>query len=405
MSERIEWSETETREYRCWLRVVRCWEVSTGRIEGQTEGAATVDDLRRACDAAGLTLATAQHEEDLAKLGREMNEVVTQRDAAREDAARGRSESIARIDEARLELRSFAGESLLQAAKRMVRAFEAENANFKGACAAVEECRRFMNEASAVLGVGPTYDPNSALVDAARRVVAERDEAISRAEKAEAALESARASASLVTMVGDIGVRNSGDATRLEALLAERDALAAELAAIRAATGEEPNDHALFVMPRRFVYNLGRTAAQGEVARMSDEVATLRARVAELEAAPQGQPVATDEELWKVFANAELEATANGALWPAADLAGALAVARHVRAERPACLVARAVALGCEVRIESTPGGKWDVTLLSAEALATVDGAPDWNVPAADVPATLARLLDEVEASRKAVQK
>ena len=395
MSERIEWSETETREYRCWLRVVRCWEVSTGRIEGQTEGAATVDDLRRACDAAGLTLATAQHEEDLAKLGREMNEVVTQRDAAREDAARGRSESIARIDEARLELRSFAGESLLQAAKRMVRAFEAENANFKGACAAVEECRRFMNEASAVLGVGPTYDPNSALVDAARRVVAERDAAIARAEKAEAALEDF---AGLVRELNPRVEKAESDSAALADLYNQSrdraDALAAELAAIRAATGEEPNDHALFVMPRRFVYNLGRTAAQGEVARMSDEVATLRARVAELEAAPQGQPVATDEELWKVFANAELEATANGALWPAADLAGALAVARHVRAERPACLVARAVALGCDVRVIAgdmrcgvhVKGDKVDIMA---------------STRTADVPATLARLLDEVEAARK----
>ena len=72
------------------------------------------------------------------------------------------------------------------------------------------------------------------------RLQGELEAAIARAEKAEAALETARANASLVTMVGDIGVRNSSDATKLEVILRERDALAAELSAIRAATGEEP---------------------------------------------------------------------------------------------------------------------------------------------------------------------
>lgn len=138
------------------------------------------------------------------------------------------------------------------------------------------------------------------------RLKDERDDAIARAEKAEAELEAARASASLVTMVGDIGVRNSGDATRLEAILAERDALAAELAALRA-------------------------------------------------------------------------------------------VAARVRAERPACLVARAVALGVDVRVAEDRCG-WLVGMLES---ADLDEEILHNVPAADVPSTLSRLLDEVEAARK----
>lgn len=227
----------------------------------------------------------------------------------------------------------------------------------------------------------------------------ERDDAIARAEKAEA------------------------DVDALNALI---DTERAELAAIRAATGE-PTDDALFaadsitnnVAGRRALYNLGRTAAQGEVAMMreaargrdatietlrtqqeeqAEEVATLRARVAELEAAPQGQPVATDEELWDVF----------GQAWRAcpggrteSNHAGALAVAARVRAERPACLVARAVALNVDVRVAEDVEG----FLVAAHESPNLDEVVCREVPAADVPATLASLLDEVEAARKAVTK
>lgn len=180
-----------------------------------------------------------------------------------------------------------------------------------------------------------------------------------RAEKAEAELESARASASLVTMVGDIGVRNSGDATRLEAILAERDALAAELAAIRAATGEEPTDEVIARVAdlgvnegdaRRALYNLGRNAALGEVARMREEVATLRARVEGLES-----------------------------LEPC---------------ERPACLIARAVAANIDVRVAEDQGGGF----LVAAHRAGEDEDVERNVPAAEVHAELARMLTEVGA-------
>lgn len=175
----------------------------------------------------------------------------------------------------------------------------------------------------------------------------------------------------------------------------ERDALAAELAAIRAATGEETDDALRDVydsmmspsLSRRALYNLGRTAAQGEVARMRDEVATLRARVAELEVAPQGQPVATDEELRRVGEEA-YESDPHLGTIPSRAMAYA-AVARHVRAERPACLVARAVALGCDVIVANTPGG-WDI--LAAGERNSRHAA---LIRPADVPATLSRLLDE----------
>lgn len=294
-------------------------------------------------------------------------------------------------------------------------------------------------------------------------VRAQRDFAFSRAEKAEAELEAE----------GQIACRNElrariaeleARAEKAEAAesacrelrrkdAAERDALAAELAAIRAATGAEPTDQALANVGvrtlfdpyelRRALYNLGRSAALGEVARMREEVATLRARVAELEAAPQGQPtdedlikqsgvdyvraydpgdlrkayrlglshgkaapqgqpVATDEEVVAVFVAAERDALVTHRMGcAAADRYGALAVARHVRAERPACLVARAVALGCDVRVAEDAAG-W---LVAAHESAYLDEVIERDIPAADVPATLSRLLDEVEASRKAGAK
>lgn len=300
-----------------------------------------------------LEEARAQHAEDMEKLGREMNEVVAQRDAAR----------------ATLSTRARAASSL----------------HF---------------QAMELLGGSTDND----LRTAARRVVAERDEAIARAEKAEAALEAARASATLVTMVGDIGVRNSGDATRLEAILAERDALAAELAAIRAATGEEPSDVELgdayiaaynaaglsspFRAAYRALYNLGRSAALGEVARLREAARADRVR---------------------------LFAALDTAGWEGDDAAFVSRLASErdaaiARAERPACLVARAVALGCDVEVWREgyePQCTWRVTVESTTPGMDVDDfvKSTHDLTAADVPATLARLLDEVEASRKVVTR
>lgn len=460
---------------------------------------ATIDDLRRACEAAGLTLASAQHAEDLEKLGREMAEVVAQRDEARKErdqylqACENWRKLDAPLSEFRRVLRVGDYESTLDAARRMSREVEvcvgqldhvmarAESARLEaytlGRKSAEEQEAAWESERAELVAARDETDGNvralklrhvdvlgalgatigETIEVAARRVVAERDAARERADKAEA----------------------------------RSDALAAELAAIRAATGEDPTDEVLhaasMAVPQwtsyrafRAVYNLGRDAARGEVARMREEVAaanahaepayrtvksigeilsvepdyekvtdkvrdtanevatlrdrvdgleidlnsavqnskaneveannlrsanrTLRDRVAELEAAPQGQPVATDEELRRVFADAEAPVRHSWAGFSAADRAGVAAVAALVRAERHACLVARAVALGCGVNLWSyEDGSKTNVRA----RVQVVDGnhTEEREVRPADVPATLARLLDEVEAARKAVSK
>jgi len=166
--------------------------------------AATIDDLRRACEAAGLELFTAQHKadcedarsrldhacqqhaEDLEKLGREMNEVVAQRDEARDIVASARE--LAGAEES---------ESLGHAITRILGREDHE----RGAHL------RLLDEVIAFGEVIGTK-PDESIASAARRVVRERDAAIARG---------------------------------------------------------------------RAVYNLGRDAARGEVARMREEVAAANA--------------------------------------------------------------------------------------------------------------------------------
>jgi hypothetical protein len=222
---------------------------------------ATIDDLRRACEAAGLTLASAQHAEDLEKLGREMAEVVAQRDEARKER-----------------------DQYLQACE-----------NWRKLDAPLSEFRR-------VLRVG---DYESTL-DAARRMSREVEVCVGQLDHVMARAESAR----------------------LEA------------------------------------YTLGRKSAEEQEAAWED-------------------PDRTGTEARRLAIRA---------------------VARHVRAERHACLVARAVALGCGVNLWSyEDGSKTNVRA----RVQVVDGnhTEEREVRPADVPATLARLLDEVEAARKAVSK
>jgi hypothetical protein len=73
------------------------------------------------------------------------------------------------------------------------------------------------------------------------------------------------------------------------------------------------------------------------------------------------------------------------------------------------CVVARAVALGCDVSVlrqGHASTNVWEVTVESVTSgLGYQDFSKSVHVRSSDVPATLARLLDEVEASRKAVQK
>lgn len=347
---RIEWDESVRRSGVLEFRSTT--EDSHGCVR-----TATVDDLRRACEAAGLTLASAQHAEDLAKLGRKLD---------------------APLSEFRRVLRVGDYESTLDAARRMSREIEV----CLGQLDHVMAREKSANLEAYALGRKSAEDQEAAWEAERAELVAQRDGALGNIRD----LRNRHVEAYAV-LGAKIGERLDVAARRV---VAERDALAAELSAIRAATGEEPTDEALVESSGvdyvraydpadlRKAYNLGRSAALGEVARMREEVATLRARVeglgidlnsavmnakaceveannlrsscralrarvAELEAAPQGQPVATDEEVVAVFVAAERDALVTHRMGcAAADRYGALAVARHVRAERPACLVARA---------------------------------------------------------------
>lgn len=73
---------------------------------------------------------------------------------------------------------------------------------------------------------------------------------------------------------------------------------------------------------------------------------------------------------------------------------GIRAVAERVRRERPPCLIARAVAANIDVRVAEDVGGGF----LVAAHRAGEDEDVERNVPAAEVPAELARMLTEVGA-------
>ena len=198
--------------------------------------------------------------------------------------------------------------------------------------------------------------------------------------------------ASLAVTLAEEAFRNMQDdrdalALEIAKIEDQREALAAELTAIRSVKDGVPTDEELRsvydlggspLASRRALYNLGRHAVEGEVARMREELAALkaerdrlevievealharvdlgavnegigdavrrikgevlklRARVAELESktpAPHGLPVATDRELSAVFLDAERAARKAGAHFADADFAGVLAVAARVRAE------------------------------------------------------------------------
>ena len=101
--------------------------------------------------------------------------------------------------------------------------------------------------------------------------------------------------------------------------------------------------------------------------------------------APAALPRATDEELFALAHHAmELRQGVTGA---------ALAVAARVRREQ--CLVTSAVEAGADLRIITMRDGTRDVSIVSHG-----DKTHAARVPAADVPATLARLLGEVARGR-----
>lgn len=345
-----------------------------------------------------LEEAQARHAEDLERLGREMSEFVAQPLQARLDVAR-------RVErDVRTALCASMSECTDVAARRVAGERDlarAERDRLSQACEYWRKLDAPLSEFRRVLRVGD-YEST---IDAARRMSRELEVCLGQLDHVMAREKSIQLEAYA------LGRKSAAEQE------AERDSLAAELAAIRAATGEEPSDDGLFkvgvtarlscsdvpnanLAERRALYNLGRDAARGEVARMREDVATLRARVAELEAAPQGLPVATDEELWEVGDQAWYACTGNST---ESRHAGALAVAARVRAERRALynLVERAVALGCDVRVCEDVAG-WLVAIHESSDL---DEGVHRDVAASDVPATLSRLLDEVEAARKAVQR
>jgi hypothetical protein len=100
--------------------------------------------------------------------------------------------------------------------------------------------------------------------------------------------------------------------------------------------------------------------------------------------APDHHPYLTEGDLRDAADRCEREGT----------LESARAVAERVRRER--CLVARAVAGGVDLDVrEGVDDGKWGVHVIGRGCGAEHHAD---NVPAAEVPATLARMLGEVGA-------
>lgn len=324
----IEWDEDVTVTCRVAMQVVHTRD--PGQVVPMTRSA-TVDDLRRACEAAGLTLASAQHAEDLAKLAREMNEVVAQRDEARADY----HAAVDRALDAHRVLGAMHNEGTLDAARRVV----AERDDARGSLDAVST--RLADHLYAPLQGGRVPDVLSSIDTLAQRVKDARSDYVDQ----------------ITTIVDE-------------------------------AFGMQP------VMTHEELLSF----LEDKIKERGRDLAAARARIAELEAAPVGLPVATDEELWEVGDQAWYACTGNST---ESRHAGALAVAARVRAERPTCLVERAVALGCDVRVCEDVAG-WLVAIHESSDL---DEDVHRDVAASDVPATLSRLLDEVEAARKAVQR
>jgi len=300
-------------------------------------------------------------------------------------------------------------------------------------------------------GAQPVMTPEEMLSFLEARLSERRREmsaAISRAEKAEKEL-------GLRVQVGDITVLNSGDATKVDALherireleaelalaqgvswraaqsviecigsvgpedadsAAERivsrvATLEARLAALTAPVDGELSDDEIRVMGEvsdtpgglalcRQLYRLGVHHERERTVELRAEVSEARAdrdkAIAELEAAnlriaelEAPLPEATVDELERAY-----RAGSGGFSGPATVFmnGGIRAVAERVRRER--CLIARAVAANIDVRVAEDQGGGF----LVAAHRAGEDEDVERNVPAAEVPAELARMLTEVGA-------
>ena len=172
------------------------------------------------------------------------------------------------------------------------------------------------------------------------------------------------------------------------ATAAERNEARAELARLTAPAEGEPSFEHL-----RDCWDMApRADASGSDVFRNGFFALYRLGVAHERARQQpAQDRATDEELERAFYAAYDPLVTNGRGAIEGRSAGLLAVAARVRQER--CLIARAVAANVDVRVCEDNDGGFMVGVHATgcdEELARC-------VPASDVPATLARLLGEVE--------
>lgn len=424
-------------------------------LQDGTNRDATTEDLLLACKASELVVVSAKHVKDMQKLKRECSESASTVDSLCKALDRC-SAYEKQVQELRAVLGDREGETLIDTARRVVSERETakaglrecalavglvaqpvallrENGPMDQVLGAIRNAAREAKERAAAVKAAEEAErlriserATIAQVDAVivNRLQSQLEAAIARAEKAEAEVEAARANAVLVTMVGDIGVRNSGDATRLEAILAERDAARACCLACAQAVGitYETDGRAPEAGPMDMVLGAIRTAVKGaaerdeaiaraekaeaklarlrtigvsvrddgtivdvrdipptgsRIATLEADLAAALARIAELEAP---MPEATVEELHAAYC---AEATVH---------AGIRAVAERVRRER--CLIARAVAGKADVDLVESGGAKgaWYVRV------ATPTSDKGREVPAAEVPAELARMLTEVGA-------
>ena len=181
--------------------------------------------------------------------------------------------------------------------------------------------------------------------------------------------------------------------TRAYAAERERDTLRAELARLTAPVEGEPTPGQLLdacppsggVERLLSCYRLGVAHERARLAAAGVTVATAE-DAARFEVV-QPVPRATDEELRDLYESAWDACPGNAG---ESKLAAIRAVAAHVRKER--CLVAQAVGTNVDIRVCEDDGGGFMVGVHAPGC----DEDLERNVPAADVPATLARLLGEV---------
>lgn len=238
--------------------------------------------------------------------------------------------------------------------------------------------------------IDPHRQPGEPRAETVRRLAAERDALRTRAEKADAEIATLTQRAEKVERLHadaekQIACRNELRA-QVASLTAERDAL-------RARAEEAEKAYADKVLELKDE----REESADKSMRADAELSNLRAQVAALQPTAER---ATDEELRKVFTDAVKHAREstghNGGGMAVPDVhaneAGIRAVAARVRAER--CLVTRAVSKNVDILVTIHADG-WKIRTSPQTPDAMWKGPNDCKhaLKAADVPATLARML------------